>query len=126
MRQVCQKYLAKDKDVLINLGSWNADAFPVWERLFIDRFQDMSEKSMTVICYPYERPLFYLLDGDLRGINYHILTALSDWLHYELNFIIDGKVRFWKFLAMKIVNSDGMHVTFAFFSFVCTECKPVY
>ncbi|XP_068237275.1 glutamate receptor ionotropic, delta-1-like [Palaemon carinicauda] len=69
---------------LENLGRWELDSFPLWKKLFVDRFQDMSAKNLSTYAIDQDEPLVYIHEGKtLKGVNVNILDSMSKWLKFQ-------------------------------------------
>ncbi|XP_068248214.1 glutamate receptor 1-like [Palaemon carinicauda] len=109
---------------LVDLGTWNKKDFRTKRRLFIDRFDDMSEKTMQIFAQTVDRPLFYEdLEGQIKGINLKILQTMSSSLRFALNISAKFDVSWTEVLEPV---KDGKNDIFINFSLMTPERMREY
>ncbi|KAK7076979.1 hypothetical protein SK128_013342 [Halocaridina rubra] len=75
---------------LVKLGIWRPDNFKEFNDLFVDRFKDMTRKTLPIYGWNEDVPFLFQLfpDEAPRGIGPMILETLSQWLHFNYSFTI--------------------------------------
>ncbi|XP_066968121.1 ionotropic receptor 21a-like [Macrobrachium rosenbergii] len=99
---------------LVYLGPWSSQVFGTWKHLFIDRFSDMTQKEISILCQTKDRPLIYTdSSGVLKGLNFNIMKALSRWLQFGIKYTLEGNVRWTTMTDLVQTGQNDLMINYA-------------